>query len=129
MFRGRWLWSARRPNLAWFRRKDYLGDPRVPLDFGLRQNYPNPFNASTVIEYQVGINDPIIEGRTRVTVEVRNMAGGLVRRLVDELASPGFYAVMWDGRNDGGQRVASGVYYYQLDVGPIAQYKKLLFLK
>jgi hypothetical protein len=104
-------------------------DPRVPLDFALRQNYPNPFNASTVIEYQVGINDPIIEGRTRVVVEVRNMVGLIVRRLVDQLASPGFYSVVWDGRDDQGQRAASGVYYYKLGVGPIKEHKKLLFLK
>lgn len=104
-------------------------DPRVPLDFALRQNYPNPFNASTTIEYQVGINDPIISGHTKVVLEVRSVVGGLVRRLVDQPASPGFYSVVWDGRSDAGERVASGVYYYQLDIGPIAQYRKLLFLK
>ena len=104
-------------------------DPRVPLDFALRQNYPNPFNASTTIEYQIGINDPIIAGRTNVVLEVRSMVGGLVRRLVDQPASPGFYSVVWDGRNDAGESVASGVYYCQLDIGPIAQYRKLLFLK
>lgn len=104
-------------------------DPRAPLDFALSQNYPNPFNASTVIEYQIGINDPIIGGYTRAVLEVRNVAGLLVRRLVDELASPGFYSVRWDGRNDVGQPVASGVYYYMLDIGPITQYRKLLFLK
>ena len=84
-------------------------DPRAPLDFALGQNYPNPFNASTVIEYQIGINDPIIGGYTRAVLEVRNMAGLLVRRLVDELASPGFYSVRWDGLNEAGQSVASGV--------------------
>ena len=104
-------------------------DPRAPLDFALGQNYPNPFNASTVIEYQIGINDPIIGGYTRAVLEVRNVAGLLVRRLVDELASPGFYSVRWDGLNEAGQPVASGVYYYMLDIGPITQYNKLLFLK
>ncbi|MGY8822982.1 MAG: immune inhibitor A domain-containing protein [Candidatus Latescibacterota bacterium] len=104
-------------------------DPRVPLDFALRQNYPNPFNASTTIEYQIGINDPIIAGHTGVVLEIRSMVGLLVRRLVDQPASPGFYSVVWDGRNDAGDSAASGVYYYQLDIGPIAQYRKLLFLK
>jgi M6 family metalloprotease-like protein len=104
-------------------------DPRVPLDFALKQNYPNPFNGSTLIEYQVGINDPIVEGRTQVTVEVRTLTGALVRRLVEELAAPGFYSVVWDGRNAQGERVASGAYYYQLQVGPIVQRRKLLFLK
>jgi len=104
-------------------------DPRSPLDFNLGQNFPNPFNASTIIEYQIGINDPIIGGYTRAVLEVRNVAGLLVRRLVDELASPGFYSVRWDGLNEAGQTVASGVYYYMLDIGPITQYRKLLFLK
>ena len=57
---------------------------------------------------------------------MRNVAGLLVRRLVDELASPGFYSVRWDGRNEAGQPVSSGVYYYMLDIGPITQYRKLL---
>ena len=122
-------WIAERISgaVAW---RPFLNfDPRVPLDFALRQNYPNPFNASTTIEYQIGINDPIIAGRTNVVLEVRSMVGGLVRRLVDQPASPGFYSVVWDGRNDAGEPVASGVYYYQLDIGPIAQYRQLLFLK
>lgn len=104
-------------------------DPRVPLDFALSQNYPNPFNGTTLIDYQIGINDPIVAGRTLITVEVRTVVGGLVRRLVDELASPGFYTTSWDGRNERGERVASGIYYYQLQVGPIVQLNKLLFLK
>ena len=104
-------------------------DPRVPLDFALKQNYPNPFNGTTLIDYQIGINDPIVAGLTLVTVEVRTITGGLVRRLVDELASPGLYSTQWDGRNEQGERVASGVYYYQLQIGPIVQLNKLLFLK
>ncbi len=104
-------------------------DPRVPLAFALKQNYPNPFNGTTLIDYQIGINDPIVAGLTQVTVEVRTITGGLVRRLVDELAAPGFYSTQWDGRNQQGERVASGIYYYQLTIGPIVQLNKLLFLK
>ena len=104
-------------------------DPRVPLAFALKQNYPNPFNGTTLIDYQIGINDPIVAGLTQVTVEVRTITGGLVRRLVDELAAPGFYSTQWDGRNQQGGRVASGTYYYQLKIGPIVQLNKLLFLK
>jgi len=122
-------WIAERINGAVEWRPFLNFDPRVPLDFALRQNYPNPFNASTTIEYQIGINDPIIAGHTGVVLEIRSVVGSLVRRLVDQPASPGFYSVVWDGRNDAGAAAASGVYYYQLDIGPIAQYRKLLFLK
>ena len=83
----------------------------------------------TFIDYQIGINNPIVAGLTRYTLEIRTPLGGLVRRLVDELAAPGFYTAAWDGRNERGERVASGVYYYQLHIGPIVQLNKLLFLK
>jgi len=104
-------------------------DPRLPVGFSLSQNYPNPFNGSTVIDYTVGINEPVVAGQARTVLEVRNITGGLVRRLVDEPAAPGIFSAVWDGRNDQGERVASGVYYYQLQVGPIMEVKRLLFLK
>ena len=99
-------------------------DPRVPLDFALGQNYPNPFNEGTQIDYQIGINDPIVSGETTVELEVRTLTGGLVRHLVEGLAAPGLYSTSWDGRDERGVRVASGMYYYVLRVGPIAHAKK-----
>jgi len=104
-------------------------DPRFEVGFSLAQNFPNPFNGSTIIRYTVGISEPVVTGQARTVLEVRNIAGGLVRRLVDEPAAPGLYETVWDGRNEGGKPVASGVYYYQLQVGPIFQWKRLLFLK
>ena len=104
-------------------------DPRIPLDFALGQNYPNPFNEATQIDYQIGINDPIVAGETTVEFEVRTSTGGLVRHLVEGLASPGLYSVSWDGRDERGERVASGMYYYVLRVGPIVHAKKMIFIK
>ncbi len=104
-------------------------DPRTPLDFALGQNYPNPFNEGTQIDYQIGINDPIVAGETRVELEVRTLTGGLVRHLVEGLAAPGLYSASWDGRDERGERVASGMYYYVLRVGPIAHAKKMVFIK
>ncbi len=104
-------------------------DPRVPVGFTLSQNFPNPFNGTTVIDYTVGIEVPIVAGEVDMVLEVRSIIGGLVRRLVRQPAAPGFYSVVWDGRNDAGEPVASGVYYYQLKVGPITLYKRLLLLK
>ena len=123
----RWIESRISGDVNW---RPFLNfDPRVPLSFALGQNYPNPFNGTTLIDYQIGINDPIVAGRTLVRVEVRDIAGGLVRRLVDELAAPGLYTTSWNGRNQRGEQVASGVYYYQLQVGPIVERNKLIFLK
>ena len=104
-------------------------DARIPLNFALGQNYPNPFNEGTQIDYQIGINDPIVAGQTMVELEVRTLTGGLVRHLVEGLAAPGLYSVSWDGRDERGKRVASGMYYYVLRVGPIVHAKKMLFIK
>ena len=104
-------------------------DPRVPLDFALGQNYPNPFNEGTQIDYQIGINDPIVDGQTMVELEVRTLTGGLVRHLVKGLAAPGLYSTSWDGRDERGERVASGMYYYVLRIGPISHAKKMVFIK
>ena len=104
-------------------------DPRIPLNFALGQNYPNPFNVGTQIDYQIGINDPIVAGQTMVELEVRTLTGGLVRHLVEGLAAPGLYSTSWDGRDEQGERVASGMYYYVLRVGPIAHAKKMVFIK
>ena len=104
-------------------------DPRIPLNFALGQNYPNPFNEGTQIDYQIGINDPIVAGQTMVELEVRTLTGGLVRHLVEGLAAPGLYSTSWDGRDEQGERVASGMYYYVLRVGPIAHAKKMVFIK
>ena len=104
-------------------------DPRTPLDFALGQNYPNPFNEGTQIDYQIGINDPIVAGQTMVELEVRTSTGGLVRHLVEDLAAPGLYSTSWDGRDERGERVASGMYYYVLRIGPIVHAKKMVFIK
>ena len=104
-------------------------DPRTPLDFALGQNYPNPFNEGTQIDYQIGINDPIVAGQTMVELEVRTLTGGLVRHLVEDLAAPGLYSASWDGRDERGERVASGMYYYILRIGPISRSNKMIFVK
>ena len=104
-------------------------DPRIPLNFALGQNYPNPFNEGTQIDYQIGINDPIVAGQTTVELEVRTLTGGLVRHLVEGLAAPGLYSTSWDGRDERGERVASGMYYYMLRIGPITHAKKMVFIK
>ena len=104
-------------------------DPRIPLNFALGQNYPNPFNEGTQIDYQIGINDPIVAGQTMVELEIHTLTGGLVRHLVEGLAAPGLYSTSWDGRDEWGGRVASGMYYYVLRIGPIVHAKKMVFVK
>jgi hypothetical protein len=96
-----------------------------PVKFStkLSQNYPNPFNPSTTIEFTV-------RDRTRVSLKVYNVAGQLVRTLVDGERAPGsVHQVAWDGRNDAGQTVSSGVYFYKLVTNDLTQTKKMVLLK
>jgi serine protease AprX len=97
----------------------------VPTGFALHQNYPNPFNPLTSIQYAVG-NSQIIAADgglwtadgsfTYVTLKIYNILGQKVRTLVDEERLPGIHRVTWDGKDDEGKDVASGVYFYQLAV-------------
>jgi M6 family metalloprotease-like protein len=104
-------------------------DPRIPVGFSLSPNYPNPFDDSTLIEYTVGINKAALDLQSEIVVEVRSLAGGLVRQLVRQPAAPGIYSVVWDGRDQEGRPVASGVYCCQLVVNPVLVARKLLVLR
>jgi hypothetical protein len=79
----------------------------LPRSFALYQNVPNPFNPSTEIKYDV-------PSQGRVTLEIYDVSGRLVRKLVDDVQSPGPKVVTWSGADDRGQRVATGVYFYRL---------------
>jgi hypothetical protein len=93
-----------------------------PIGIMLNQNYPNPFNPSTVISYQLSVN-------TRTTLTIYNLLGQEVRTLVNDLESAGMKSVMWDGRDNHGRTVASGVYLYRLQAGSYVQTRKMLMLK
>jgi hypothetical protein len=86
-------------------------------------NYPNPFNPTTRIRYGV-------KERAHVSLKVYNVAGHLVRTLVDGVQKPAVeYEVDWHGDNDVGQGVASGVYFYKLVTKNFSQTKKMVLLK
>lgn len=95
----------------------------TPDDYVLEQNYPNPFNPETTIEYALPLNK-------KVSVRIYNMMGQVVRTLVkDELQSAGRQKVLWDGKNDAGQRVATGVYIYSLEFGNFKKTNRMTLLK
>jgi hypothetical protein len=94
-----------------------------PLETNLAQNYPNPFNPSTTIRYT-------LRETSHVTLRVYNVSGQLVRTLVDgEQAGQKSYSAEWDGRNNRGQNVSSGIYFYRLEAGEFTNTKKMLMLK
>jgi hypothetical protein len=89
----------------------------------LGQNYPNPFNPTTTIRYQVRETGP-------VTLRIYNVAGQLVRTLVDgEVRAGVVHQARWEGRNDSGQPVSSGVYFYKLTAKGFTQTRKMVILK
>jgi|GEM_PF-4968024 len=90
--------------------------------YGLGQNYPNPFNPETQIVYSLPE-----AGRVRLTVY--NALGQEVRTLVDEARGPGRHAIRWDGRDEAGREVSSGVYLYRMEVGGFSQVHKMILLK
>jgi hypothetical protein len=97
-----------------------VGD--TPRKVALNQNYPNPFNPTTTITF----NLPHSGATSLVVYDVR---GRLVRTLIDGVLQAGPQNLEWDGRNNSGQRVASGVYLYRLTFGNNVQQKKMVLLK
>ena len=103
---------------------DGVGTPQQNL---LLQNYPNPFNPETWIPYQLSEDSP-------VSVSIYDTTGRLVRTLSLGFQSAGFYnsrsrAAYWDGRNELGERVASGIYFYQLETNTLLFSRKMVILK
>ncbi len=88
----------------------------------LSQNYPNPFNPQTTIRFTLKDNAP-------VSLKIYNVSGQLVKTLVSGTRTAGEHTVRWDGRNDAGQAVSSGVYFYKLVTKNFSQTRKMVLLK
>jgi hypothetical protein len=88
----------------------------------LRSNYPNPFEKTTTLEYTLG------EERS-VRIEIYNVLGQRVRTLVEERKSAGLHRVQWEGRNEYGTRVGSGVYFYRIEAGDFTNSKKMVIVR
>jgi len=88
----------------------------------LQQNWPNPFNPTTTIGYSLA-------NPGQVHLDVYNVRGQHVKTLYNGAAEAGNHTAIWNGQNDAGQKVASGVYFYRLDMNGQSQVKKMLLLK
>ncbi len=93
--------------------------------FELSQNRPNPFNPSTCIQYAVGSR----QTAAFTTLRIYNVLGQRVGTLVDEEKKPGRYRVVWDGRDDSGREVSSGIYFYVLQNGESRETKKMVLVR
>jgi hypothetical protein len=93
-----------------------------PMEFELSQNCPNPFNPTTVVAYA-------LRKKALVKLEIFNLLGQRVKTLADDYQSPGSYRILWDGKNEQGETVASGMYFYKLDVDGVSQAKRMVLMK
>jgi len=103
-------------------------DPNLPRSAVLYQNYPNPFNQRTIIRFylpDIGVQP------AEARLEIYDVLGRLVRSLVNERRYPGEYEVVWDGRDDSGSELSSGMYFYRLFVSKaeFTKPKKLMLIK
>jgi len=97
----------------------------MPIDFELRPNYPNPFNSQTTIEYSI----PRVMDNEQVTLIIYNMLGRKIRTLVNRAHPVGQYTIIWDGKNDSGLEVTTGMYVYRLQCKGYNLSRKMLLLQ
>jgi len=97
-------------------------EEKAPTVFSLAQNHPNPFNATTEIRYGLPLE-------SEINLTIYNLMGQKVRTLVNEHQSAGYKIVNWDGKNEKGQEVSSGIYFCRIKAGDYSATKKMVFLK
>jgi flagellar hook capping protein FlgD len=97
----------------------------LPKAFSLAQNHPNPFNPSTTINYQI----PDDVGSVQFRLNVYDLRGKMVRTLDQGLKGAGTYSVFWDGTDDHGRKVSSGVYFYRFSSSAYNATRKMIMLK
>ncbi len=99
-----------------------LGKSAVPQEFSLSRNYPNPFNPETEISYGLPRD-------CDVKLTIYNIAGQKVRTLIDQHQTAGYKVIHWNGKDEQGKPVASGVYFYKIQAGDLSQSRKMLLVK
>ena len=93
-----------------------------PVTYHLSQNYPNPFNPETIIDYQLPED-------CYVRLKIYNFLGQPIRVLVHESKTAGFYSILWDGKNDVGKKVPSGIYFYAIKANDFKLIKKMTLIR
>ncbi len=94
----------------------------LPVSFDLSQNFPNPFNPTTTIKFD-------LPNESSVKLNVYNTNGQLVKSLVNTKMTAGSHQIMWDGRNEAGQIVSSGLYIYRIQAGNYVKSMKMMLMK
>jgi hypothetical protein len=96
--------------------------PIIPKEYYILSSYPNPFNSSTIIKYSLWTT-------SHISLEIYNIRGERVRQLVNLTQNPGLHKVTWDGKDEKGRKVASGIYFTRLVAGRNSQTIKLTLMR
>ncbi len=94
----------------------------LPKNFALHDNYPNPFNNSTIIQYS-------LPKSMHVKIEIYNLLGHKITTLVNVIKEAGMHTVEWNGQNDNGENMSTGLYFYRLRAGDFSAMKKCALVK
>jgi hypothetical protein len=92
-----------------------------PMDFSLEQNYPNPFNSTTRIRFQLQENSHIV-------LKIYNPLGQEIKTLLNDFETAGSHSIFWDGRDNLGNKIVSGIYLYQIRAGDFIRVNKLIIV-
>lgn len=98
------------------------GVPEIPAEFGLSQNYPNPFNARTTIHFTLA-------SPGEVTLSVYDLLGRRIKALQSGFLNAGAHGIVWDGANESGKIVSSGIYFYRLESPEGSRTMRMVLLK
>ncbi len=109
----------------WLTSLDEKNDNTQVVDYLTAQNYPNPFNASTIINFTIPKN----KSGSNVKIRIYNSNGELIKLLFNDLLPSGNYLAKWDGTNDLGKIVSSGVYLYNITVDNLSFSSKMMMIK
>ena len=97
-------------------------DVSTPYKINLHQNYPNPFNPTTLIRYDLPVNE-------HVSINIYDLTGKRVKSLVNTNQDAGYRSIYWNATNDLSQPVSAGMYIYTIQAGEFRQTKKMVLLK
>jgi len=103
-------------------KREEVKNSTMPSAFSLSQNFPNPFNPQTSIRYALPQD-------ANVRIVIFNVLGQKVKTLVDGQQAAGYNTVWWDGKDENGDQVASGIYFYRLQADKFSEVKKMMLMK
>ena len=98
----------------------------LPQNYSLHQNFPNPFNPVTKIRFEIPAHGDLYQS---VSLRIYNLAGQLVRTLIDDSLPAGVHELQWDSTDKGVSGVSSGIYFLHLNVGEFTQTQKMILGK